>query len=60
MEQHGIRDLWDEIETVYDQWRDAGAPSRDRLGLTVTDTGAHRFWLDAPDAMVWGHAGVHR
>jgi protein-L-isoaspartate(D-aspartate) O-methyltransferase len=60
VEQYGPRDLWDEIETVYDRWRDAGAPSRDRLGLTVTDTGAHRFWLDSPDAVMWDDAGVHR
>ena len=60
VEQYGPRELWDEIETVYDRWREAGAPSRDRLGLTVTDTGEHRFWLDNPDAVVWDDVGARR
>ncbi|WP_431726937.1 ATP-grasp peptide maturase system methyltransferase [Verrucosispora sp. TAA-831] len=60
VEQYGQRDLWDEIESVFDWWRDAGAPTRDRLGLTVTDTGEHRFWLDSPDAVVWDDAGARR
>jgi len=52
VEQYGPRELWDEIEVVYDRWREAGAPSRDRLGLTVTESGAHRFWVDAPNVAV--------
>lgn len=60
VEQYGPRNLWDEIEMVFDQWRDAGTPARDRLGMTVTDTGAHRFWLDTPEAVVWDEAGTRR
>jgi methyltransferase of ATP-grasp peptide maturase system len=60
VEQHGPRDLWDEVEAGYDWWCDAAAPSRDRLGLTVTNTGAHRFWLDSPDTVVWTDTAVSR
>ncbi|ROT32391.1 ATP-grasp peptide maturase system methyltransferase [Micromonospora sp. HM5-17] len=60
VEQYGPREVWDEIETVFDRWCDAGSPTRDRLGLTVTDTGAHRFWLDSPNAVVWDDAGARR
>lgn len=53
VEQCGPRTLWDEIEAAHLRWCRAGAPRRDRLGLTVTDTGTHSFWLDAPDTVVW-------
>ncbi len=60
VEQYGPRNLWDEIETVHDRWHKAGAPPRDRLGLTVTDTGTHQFWLDNPDTVVWVDTGARR
>ncbi|WP_050563441.1 ATP-grasp peptide maturase system methyltransferase [Salinispora mooreana] len=53
VEQFGPRELWDEVEAVYDRWREMGTPTRDRLGLTVTNAGGHRIWLDSPDAVVW-------
>ncbi|WP_025620610.1 ATP-grasp peptide maturase system methyltransferase [Salinispora cortesiana] len=58
VEQFGPPALWNEVETVYDRWREMGAPSRDRLGLTVTSTGEHRIWLDNPDAVVWNDASA--
>ncbi|WP_230416249.1 ATP-grasp peptide maturase system methyltransferase [Micromonospora tarapacensis] len=53
--QHGTRRLWDEIEDIHLQWTQLGEPSRDRLGVTVTATGEHRFWLDTPDGAWWSH-----
>jgi protein-L-isoaspartate(D-aspartate) O-methyltransferase len=44
--------VWPHIEWAYQQWTDAGQPSWDRLGLTVTPT-HHTVWLDDP-------AGPHR
>ncbi len=51
--QHGPQRLWDEIETMHHRWADAGKPTRDRFGLTVTASGLHRFWLDSPDTIWW-------
>ena len=45
VEQYGPRHLWDEVEPAYRQWEDAGRPTRDRIGLTVTRTGEHLFTL---------------
>jgi protein-L-isoaspartate(D-aspartate) O-methyltransferase len=53
--QHGSRRLWDELEDIHQQWTRLGAPARERLGLTVTPTGEHRFWLDTPDGAWWSH-----
>jgi protein-L-isoaspartate(D-aspartate) O-methyltransferase len=53
VEQYGARAVWDEIESVYDRWHDAGQPARDRLGLTVTRAGEHQFWLDKPSDVWW-------
>lgn len=53
VEQHGNRALWDEVEAAHDRWREAGAPTRGRLGLTVTEAGVHRFWVDSPDRLLW-------
>ncbi|WP_305784975.1 ATP-grasp peptide maturase system methyltransferase [Symbioplanes lichenis] len=53
VEQYGPRRLWDDVEAAYDQWAGAGNPTRDRLGLTVTVAGAHRFWLDVPGNLQW-------
>lgn len=54
--QHGTRRLWDEVEAIYRQWTQLGEPSRERLGLTVTSGGEHRFWLDGPQAVWWSRA----
>lgn len=51
--QHGARRLWDEVEEVHLQWRRSGEPSRERLGLSVTGSGEHRFWLDTPQHVWW-------
>jgi len=48
----GATPVWPHIEWAYQQWADAGQPSWDRLGLTVTTT-HHTVWLDDP-------AGPHR
>lgn len=53
VEQYGPRNLWDKVETAHDLWTRAGKPSRERLGLTVTQSGEHRFWLDSPDETQW-------
>jgi len=47
--QIGPRHLWDEVDTAYTWWRQAGKPTPDRYGLTVTPDGAHEVWIDAPD-----------
>ena len=51
--QHGPQRLWDEIERMHHRWTDAGKPTRDRFGVTVTVSGVHRFWLDSPDTIWW-------
>lgn len=48
--QFGPRRLWDEVDAAYSWWVDAGKPTPDRYGLTVTPDGIHTVWLDAPDA----------
>jgi protein-L-isoaspartate(D-aspartate) O-methyltransferase len=53
--QHGTRRLWDEIENAHQQWTQLGTASRDRLGLTITPTGEHRFWLDTATQVWWDH-----
>jgi protein-L-isoaspartate(D-aspartate) O-methyltransferase len=45
VEQYGPRHLWDEVERAYREWEDAGRPTRDHIGLTVTRTGEHRYTL---------------
>jgi protein-L-isoaspartate(D-aspartate) O-methyltransferase len=51
--QHGARRLWDEVEDVHDQWVQLGRPARGRIGLTVTDAGEHRFWVDNRHGVWW-------
>lgn len=58
--QHGARRLWHEVERLHQRWCDTGRPPRQRFGLSVTGTGAHRFWLDHPDAVLWDDAGARR
>lgn len=53
VEQYGPRRLWDEVESAYQRWLDAGSPNRERVGLTVASDGAHRFWLDSVDRELW-------
>ena len=45
--QRGPRGLWDEVETAYRWWRDAGEPEHTRFGLTVTPHD-QVVWLDDP------------
>lgn len=53
MTQHGPRRLWDEVEALHQRWTQLGSPTRDRLGLTVTTTGQHHYWLDNPHTPLW-------
>ncbi|MEV4642807.1 ATP-grasp peptide maturase system methyltransferase [Actinoplanes sp. NPDC049548] len=53
VEQYGTRNLWDEVESVHQQWTDVDQPNRERMGLTVTRNGAHEFWLDDPANIQW-------
>jgi protein-L-isoaspartate(D-aspartate) O-methyltransferase len=39
--QFGSRSLWDEVETSYHWWLDAGRPTADRWRFTVTPDGQH-------------------
>ncbi|MGH3940130.1 MAG: ATP-grasp peptide maturase system methyltransferase [Pseudonocardiaceae bacterium] len=45
VEQHGPRQLWDELEHVYAMWAGNGKPHRDHIGVTITTTGKHHIWL---------------
>jgi protein-L-isoaspartate O-methyltransferase len=47
--QFGTRCLWDEVDTAYMWWQDAGRPTPDRYGLTVAPDGTHTVWIDTPD-----------
>ncbi|WP_249713818.1 ATP-grasp peptide maturase system methyltransferase [Rhizomonospora bruguierae] len=51
--QHGARRLWHDLERLHQRWRDAGQPPRHRFGLSVTDSGIHRFWLDDAGSTWW-------
>jgi protein-L-isoaspartate O-methyltransferase len=46
----GSRQLWGEIEGLFDEWCRLGCPNRERFGLTVSADGAHTLWLDHPDS----------
>ncbi len=48
LRQTGPRRLWDEIEAVHRQWREWGAPRRERFGLSASDH-EQWIWLDDPD-----------
>jgi protein-L-isoaspartate(D-aspartate) O-methyltransferase len=51
--QHGARQLWDEVEHLHQRWSDAAKPARHRFGLTVANSGTHRFWLDDAGETWW-------
>lgn len=51
--QHGARCLWDDVESLYERWANAGKPTRERFGLTVTDAGVHWYWLDSANDTWW-------
>ncbi|GAA1973596.1 methyltransferase domain-containing protein [Amycolatopsis minnesotensis] len=46
--QIGPRRLWHEVDAAHTWWCDAGKPTPDRYGLTVTPDGTHEVWIDAP------------
>jgi hypothetical protein len=55
-EQHrvaydGPRRLWEELQTAYRWWTDAGRPDHTRFGVTITPEG-QTFWLDSPSQAV--------
>jgi hypothetical protein len=39
VDQSGPRNLWDEIDTAYHWWEDAGCPGPDRWRITLTPDG---------------------
>lgn len=45
--QVGPRCLWEEIESAYDWWVDAGSPEPGRYGVTITPAG-QTVWVDTP------------
>jgi protein-L-isoaspartate(D-aspartate) O-methyltransferase len=45
--QRGVRRLWDEAESAYGWWRDAGKPEHTRFGITLTSHD-QTIWLDDP------------
>ena len=53
-DEHGHREvreggstaIWAAFERAYGEWAELGRPGWDRLGLTVTQDGRHRVWLD--------------
>jgi hypothetical protein len=49
--QYGPRTLWDEAESSWRWWVDAGRPARTRLGVTVTPD-RQWSWLDVPDTII--------
>lgn len=54
----GPTSLWQAFEDAYEQWRSAGEPGWDRLGLTVT-ADQHVIWLDEPDGTLrWSLAAA--
>jgi protein-L-isoaspartate(D-aspartate) O-methyltransferase len=49
--QLGRRRLWDEVETSYRWWQQAGSPDCSRFGISVTPD-RQWVWLDTPDQPV--------
>lgn len=47
----GPRNLWAELEKVHALWEHHGRPSRDQLGLTVTDN-RQSLWVDSPEQII--------
>ncbi len=48
----GPSDLWDRVETAWDQWTQHGQPAWSDFGLTVTPD-EHRVWLGEPIGTSW-------
>lgn len=48
--QGGPRRIWDEIESLFEEWCRLGCPNRERFGLTVRVDGTHTLWLDGPNS----------
>jgi protein-L-isoaspartate O-methyltransferase len=57
--QYGPRRLWDEVQDAYSWWVEAGRPSRERFGMTVTADGQW-VWLDHPGTRVSKAPGADR
>ncbi len=49
--QYGPRKLWDDAETAWHWWIDAGRPHRTRFGATVTPD-RQWSWVDQPDNII--------
>lgn len=56
----GPRDLCAEIDRAHSAWEAAGSPGRNRLGVSVTSTGARRLWVDSPSNPILETAGGTR
>ena len=44
IQQHGPRQLWDEIDAAYRWWIDTGSPSVDRWRFTITPRASTSTW----------------
>jgi methyltransferase of ATP-grasp peptide maturase system len=51
--QHGPLHLWDQVETAFTTWQQAGSPEQDAFGMTVTGDGIQTVWLDDPSGPSW-------
>jgi protein-L-isoaspartate(D-aspartate) O-methyltransferase len=51
--QGGPARLWDQIETIHDEWTALGRPARQEFGLTVTADGHHRLWAGSQAGRGW-------
>ncbi len=52
--QAGPRRLWDELEKHHHAWKEAGSPTRDQLGITITPgVDEHHIWIGHPDNPGW-------
>jgi hypothetical protein len=46
--QAGNRNLWNELETIANQWKQLDQPARHRFGFIITTNTTHQLWLDNP------------
>ncbi|MFG2287267.1 methyltransferase domain-containing protein [Streptomyces sp. NPDC048595] len=54
--EFGPRNLWSEVETVWEEWDELQRPAETEFGLTVMGSG-EQVWLRAPSALVLPFAG---
>lgn len=49
--ENGPRNLWADVETAFEEWRNRGEPTREQHGVTVTRDGQWT-WFDGPNGRV--------